>query len=276
MAVVAAVFVERNLLLALRQLTLLRQAELQVLDVQPAAYPLLLVVGLYAQYALHLLVGPDAGQLLVVEIVGHVILWQVVVLHHQTRVGKKEVAVGFQVDEAAVLQEAAVSLQKVGGGQALGHLFHLRVAEGEPDFGHLARRKEAVDKLDVRAQEGHVGHALAQRLGGTGPHARALDVDAYEVLVRKKPAQPHGIFAAAAAQLQHDGVVVVKEVRAPAPLQGKMLGLGGVYGLKHVRIGRHVGKFGKFVFAHVALFFLMMSKRENVRRYRTNPRAAAT
>ena len=67
-------------------------------------------------------------------------------------------------------KETAVALQEEGRRESLRHLFHLRVGEREPYLRHLARREETVDKFDVRAQEGHVFHALIERFRSSRPH----------------------------------------------------------------------------------------------------------
>ena len=125
------------------------------------------------------------------------------------------------MDEAAVLKEMAVAGEEVGAGEALRGLLHLRVGEGEPYFLHFAGGEEVVDDLDVRAQEGDILQTFLQRLRGTAPHARTFDIHADEVAVGVAPRQPHGILAAAAAQLQHDGVVVLEELLAPTATQGE-------------------------------------------------------
>ena len=60
-----------------------------------------------------------------------------VVLYHVGGVGKEEVGVGLQMDDAAVDEELAVALHEVGRREALAGVLHLRVAEGEPDLLHL-------------------------------------------------------------------------------------------------------------------------------------------
>ena len=175
-----------------------------------------------------------------------------VVLGHQPCVGEEEVGVRLQVNASAVAEELPVSCQKIGGGQALCGFLHLRIAERQPQLAHFAGGKEAVDEFDLGAQEGHVGHASLQRLGGSVPHTCSLDVHADEVLFRKEPSEPHGVFAASAAQFQDDRVVVVKEIRVPFPAQGKGIGfdiaLKGRF--KHMGISGHIGKLGQFVLAH--------------------------
>ena len=105
------------------------------------------------------------------------------------------------------------------------------------------------------AQEGHVRHALVERLRGPRPHTGALDIDADEVFVGEEAGQAHGIFAAATAQFEDDGRIAVEEVGVPAPAQGERRLVrragGRVGGFKHMGIGRHVGKFGKFILSHL-------------------------
>ena len=126
----------------------------------------------------------------------------------------------------SVLEEAAVALQEIGGREAFRGLLHLRVGESEPYFIYLPGSEETVDNLDVGAQESYVFQSLVQSLGGTTPHAGALNIDAYEVAVGVAARKSYGIFATPAAKLQHYGVVVLEEVLAPAATQRK--GRGGL------------------------------------------------
>ena len=73
-------------------------------------------------------------------------------------------------------------------------------------------------KLDVGAQESHVGQSLAKSLSSTSPHARPLYVNADEVDIGKQARKPYGILAPATPKLKHYGVVVVEIHLAPTPL----------------------------------------------------------
>ena len=85
--------------------------------------------------------------------------------------------------ESSVYEEAAVSLHKICAGETLARILHLRVAEGEPYLLHLARGEEAVDYLDVGAQESGGFGVLPPELLCSGVHARSLDVDSDEIYV---------------------------------------------------------------------------------------------
>ena len=159
--------------------------------------------------------------------------------------------------QSVLLHECAIALQKGGARKALGHLLHLRVREGEPHLAHLARGKEAVDELDVGAQEAHILHACSHCLLGSRPHACSLDIHSDIVLVGEHPSQPHRVFASSAAQLEHDGLVVVEEVGVPLPLQVKPVGLENrKWTLHHQRIGCHVGKLSQLSLAHAYLLIV--------------------
>ena len=213
-AVVGAVVVEFNLYVGLGEFARMGQAELEVLDADAAGHPHALVVGLNT--------GGD-GVLggCGVEVGGLDQHGQVVVLHQQRRIGEEEVRVCLQVDEAPVGQEPAVALQKPGGGESLARILHLRVAEGEPYLLHLAPGEEVVYDFDVGTQEGHVLQPFLQGLRSPRPHACSLDVDADEVDVGKHLGQSDGVFALAAAQLQHDGVLIVEVLFSPVALHLK-------------------------------------------------------
>ena len=117
--------------------------------------------------------------------------------------------------DAAILQETAIALQEIRARQSLAGILHLRVAERQPDLAHLVGSEEAVDDLNVRAQEGHILQALLQRHLRSRPHAGTLDVDTDEVHLWIQSRQLHRVLPFAAAQLQHDGVVVLEIVLMP-------------------------------------------------------------
>ena len=196
-----------------------------------------------------------------IEVVGEHLYGQVVVLHHVARVGEHEVAVRLEVNQSVIYKETAVPLHEVGAGQPLGGLLHLGVGEGEPDFTHLAWGEEAVDNLDVGAQEGHVGHACFSRLLGPAPHARPLDIHPDEVFSGKETSQPHSVFPASAAQLQHDGVVVLEEAFVPCSPHLKRYIVHHREGVfKHMWECRHIRKFCQFSFTHwfVMIFVILI------------------
>ena len=192
-----------------------------------------------------------------IQIVNSLLEGQLVFLHHQRGVGKKEIGVGLQVDDAAVSEEAAVALHEIGGGESLAGILHLWVAESKPNLLHLVLSKETVDDLYVRAEEGHILYSLLQSTRGSRPHTGTLDVNADVVAVRVCLRQLYGIFALAATQLQDDGVVVMKELLAPVAAHGKRNVTQHRIGvLKDVPIGFHVGELRQLSFAHELLFVI--------------------
>ena len=155
------------------------------------------------------------------------------------------------MNKSSVCKEAAVASKEIRRGEAFGGFLHLRVGEGEPDLLHLARSEEAVDNLDVCAQESYVLQPFLQRLCGTAPHTRTLDIHPDEVAVGITAGQPHSILSASAAQLQDYRVVVLEEILTPAPTHLTH----NVFELPHrkfedVRVGCHIGKLGQFPFTH--------------------------
>ena len=64
-----------------------------------------------------------------------------------------------------------ITVHKEGACEALARVLHLWVAKREPYLAHLALSEEAVNDLDVRAQERHVGQSLIESLCGACPHA---------------------------------------------------------------------------------------------------------
>ena len=143
-----------------------------------------------------------------------------------------------------VNQEMAVAVQEEGRRESLAWALHLRVAESEPDFLYLVFAEETVDDFDVSAQESHVGQFFFQSLCGSGPHAGTLDVNTDEVHVGIELGQLYGVFAFAASEFKHDGVVVLEVLLMPVAFHVK----GNVFHyrirvLEHVAIGGQVGEF---------------------------------
>ena len=216
------------------------KAELHVFYVQSALYPLRLVVGLYAQYALRLLV--DA--LGMVEVDGFEQQGQPVVIDHDGRIGEEEVAVGLQVDDATVGEEASIAFEEEGAGEAFVYVLHLRVAESEPYLLHFAWSEEAVDNFDVGTQKRYITQVFLYGLFGSGVHACAFYVNPYEVDVGEELGQSHRIFAFAAAEFEYDGVVVVEIAASPTALHGEgLFGHCRIWELEDVGKRLHLSEF---------------------------------
>ena len=140
---------------------------------------------------------------------------------------------------------------KISGSKPFCSLLHLRVRESEPNLLHLVAVEEAVYDFNARAKKGHIGQLLLQRELGSRPHACAFDVYTDEVHVGIEPGQPHRVLAFAAAQLQHDGVVVVKVFVAPVAFHRERHVVDHREGIfKHVAHLLHFRKLGEFSFSH--------------------------
>ena len=63
-----------------------------------------------------------------------------------------------------------------------------------PKFVKKVLGKEAGYTLDVCAQKGHVFHSFLQCCLGSMPHARSLDIDSDEVLLRETSSQSDSVF----------------------------------------------------------------------------------
>ena len=147
------------------------------------------------------------------------------------------------MDSAAVFQELAVAFHEVGGRKAFGGFLHLRVGEREPYLAHFARSEEAVYDFDVGTQEGDIFHARLQGLGSSRPHACPFDIYADEILVGKHASQSHRVLSTAAAQLQHNRIIVLEKLLMPVALHLKRhVVYRRVRIFKHVRITCHIGK----------------------------------
>ena len=165
--------------------------ELDVLDVQPAVQPLLLVV------------GPDAENLVshtgMIEVFRHHIYRKMILLNHVAGIGEHKVAVCLQMDDTVRYQELAITLHEIGGGQTLGCFLHLRVGEGQPYLAHFVLCKETVDDFNVRTQESDILHASTQGFRSTGPHTGTLDVYTNKVLIGKQASQSDRVFTTSAS-----------------------------------------------------------------------------
>ena len=184
---------------------------------------------------------------------------QVVLFDQVGGIGEEKVRVGLQMDEATIGEEMAIAVEEPRGGESLTRVLHLWVAEGEPYLADFVRGEEAVDDLDIGAQEGHILQSFVQGLCGACPHAGALDVDANEIDIGKQLSQSDGIFTLATAQLQDNGVVVMEILLVPMALQVK----GHVFHyrigvLEHVLVGFHIGEFRQLSFTHGSSCFLVV------------------
>ncbi len=125
------------------------------------------------------------------------------------------------MDHAAGLEEATVALQKERRAEPrVLAAAELRVAEREPNLGHLPRPEERVYKLDPRPQERHIRERLLRGILGPLPQAGAFDIDPYVIDFRMPERQGNRVVPLSAPQLQHNGMVVAEHLPAPVPLDG--------------------------------------------------------
>ena len=134
-----------------------------------------------------------------VEIVCAKLYGETVFLHHKIGIGEEEVGIGFEMHKSIVGKEVTIACKEVSGGKAFSDFLHLGIGESEPDFRHLSRGKEFVDKLDVGAQKAHVLQPSLFGFCGTTPHSRSLDIDTDKVLVGKETPKSYAVFTPAAA-----------------------------------------------------------------------------
>ena len=164
--------------------------------------------------------------------------------------------------ESVGLQNEAVKLHEPCGSEALAHLAHLWVGERNPYFAHFAGSEEAVDELDVGAEECHIRQPFGMSLLGTCPHSCALYVDANIVLLGEASCKPHGIFTLSAAKFHHNGVAVTKHLLAPTAAQLTLPVVNGSEGeLVHVGQPIHLGKFLQFVLSHLLLITVLFLRK---------------
>ena len=96
--------------------------------------------------------------------------------------------------------------------------------------------------------EGHIVQAFVAGLGQAAPHAGTFDVNADVIDFGMHPGQSDGVFTLAAAQLQHDGMVVMEKL-GPLAFQRKSLRHDALVGVfKEVVEGLVLRKFLQFVF----------------------------
>ena len=142
----------------------------------------------------------------------------------------------------------------------------LRVRESEPDLRDLPRAEESVDELDAGAQESHVGESVLSSILGPFPEPGAFDIHADIIDLRVPEGQGDGVVSLAAAQLQHDRMVVPEHLLPPSAFDGMVpepqlpgTGLLIQYG-RGIRLHQAaeslvLGKFLQFPMSHKHLFY---------------------
>lgn len=159
---------------------------MKVLNREATAQPLALIVGLYAEDLVL------EGTVIEVFLVGDDFLG--IQLDKRLRIGIEEGAIGLEVNRATRAEHLEVAEDEARRGQALGHLLHLRVGEGDPDLIHFARSEEARQGLDLPTQEGYIRHPSFVRSLSSRPDTRPLDVYSDEVLLGVELTQTYGIL----------------------------------------------------------------------------------
>ena len=172
-------------------------------------------------------------------------------LNESLSIGVEERAIGLEMDRATRAQHLEIATDEARGGQALRHLLHLGVGEGNPDLIDFSRSEEARQGLDLPTQEGDIRHTRLVRSLRTRPDASALDVHTDEVLLWIQLTETYGVLALTTAELQDDGAVVVEEVLTPASTQGEGLLLQTCERiLEHMGEGLHLGELRQLVLSH--------------------------
>jgi hypothetical protein len=210
--------------------------EANVLDTQSPVDPLLFVKRSD---------GKDVvGCTIAIQIVGLPFDPKIVGLDQGAGVSKKEVAVGFEMNESVATQYLRIKLDKTGGSHPLVDLAHLRIGKGDPDFRNFSGSKEMAEHLNLRAQKGRIIQLLLHDRLGAGPDASAFNVNSDEILIRKSLRQPDGIFPFSASQFKYDRMVVPETPFVPATPHLKSFFFQGRKGiLKYVGIATNVFKF---------------------------------
>ena len=200
-----------------------------------------------------------------------------VVLHHVRGVGKEEVGIGLQVDDATIDEELAIALHEIGGRETLAGILHLRVAEGEPDLLYLVFCEETVDDLDVRTEEGDVLQSFVEGLSGPRPHAGSFDIHPDEVHLGIELGKFHRVFSLAAPEFEHDGILILEILFVPLALHIKRNMFHYRKGvLEHVLVCFHVGEFRQFAFAQSLTFLLFTFTQSQPLSSRACPRSHRT
>ena len=81
---------------------------------------------------------------------------KMIVLYHQRGVSEEKIAVGFQMNNAPVCQEAAITRHEKRTRESFVHVFHLRITECQPNLLHFIRPEKTVDDLNIGAQKGYI------------------------------------------------------------------------------------------------------------------------
>ena len=135
--------------------------------------------------------------------------------------------VSLEIEDAIVADDFTVAVEELGRSEAVpciaSAFTQMRVGEGDPYLGYLVLTEEMLYLVDASTQERHILQSFLVALLQPTPDARAFDVDADIVDFGMHACQPDGILALAAAQLQHDGIVVVEKLLVPLALQREAL-----------------------------------------------------
>ena len=131
----------------------------------------------------------------------------------------KVAAVGLEVNDATFLQEITVAGKEQRGSEAFLFAAYLRIGEGYPDFRNFFRGEKGLDKLYPCTEEGHIGKAVFCGIFCAFPEPCTLDVNADIVAAGIAQGKVDGIFAFAAAKLDHYGTVIAEHLFTPMPFQ---------------------------------------------------------
>lgn len=159
----------------------------EVLDRQPSTEPLTLIVRLYTEY----LVLEGA----IVEIIGIDEDLLMIELHECSGICVEEGAIRLEVYATSGTKHFQVTLEEASAGETLGHLLHLWIGEGDPDFIDFAWGKKVGQGLDLPSEEGDISHPCLMGELSSRPDTSPLDVHPDEVLIGIELSQPNGVLS---------------------------------------------------------------------------------
>ena len=160
-------------------------------------------------------------------------------------------AVRLQMNDTARLEEVSVTVHEKRSGKTLLLTSDLRIRECNPYFRNLARSKNRLDELDTRTDECHILEGMLFRILGTLPQTRSFDIHTNVVELRVTLGKVNGIVTFSTTELDHNRIVIAKEVAAPISLDRMVTAKDlGCCRLDQAPEGLIFTKFSKFVFSH--------------------------
>jgi hypothetical protein len=191
------------------------ESEFQVFDSYALTPELLFVEGLDC--------GSSMFIIFFINIFRSIDQFMAMLFDHPERIFEQTFIICFQMNDPVDSQDLAVPFEERRGSEALvgAPAWFERVRKGQPYLVHFAPGEEMCQELNPASDESGIADLQFIHHLASFPEPGPFYIDPYIISLRMGLRQVHRVFAFSAAQLQDDGMLVLKEIFVPVSFYGE-------------------------------------------------------